>query len=660
METIITFFNWISANPGWAGVGVFLIAFFESLALVGLILPGAAMMFGIGAMVGTGTLPLWPTLMWAAFGAIAGDGVSFWLGRRYHMQVKTMWPLRNHPELIGRATNFFYRHGGKSILLGRFIGPIRPVIPAVAGMLEMPTRRFLLFNIVSGILWAPVYVFPGMLFATSLGLASEVASRLAVLIGTLLGMLFLLVWMQKYLFNWLHRHTWPFMHRTLSWANRHPVMGEIPAALLDPEHPEARGLTMLALLLLITSLLFALVHHAMGQSELLLNLDDYLFYTLEALRTPWMDHFLVVLSMLGDWQVLLPLTLVVLGWLWLSRHWHALWHWSAAIGVGALLSLSLRWAGSVVDSPLADSLHSAQLMTAMALYGFLAVLIARELAERKRWRVYTAAAILLLAIAFARLYLGAHRLSGVLGALTLGMAWISLLGIAYRHHPANRVSPSALATVALTSLVLSAGWHGWQHHTQTLDRYTITGQDSPLALTPWWQEQWQRLPAYRADLRGTHVHPLNVQYAGRLGVLEESLLRQGWHLPPPLTGVSWLTWLNDQTPIEQLPVLPQVHAGQNESLLLVKVDPENKALLALRLWPSTYQLEPDDLRLWVGNISMLRPVTQSGVSAPRTQPDFDLPLRRFLATPLPLQQRHVHRKGVQEGWSGEVLLIYAR
>lgn len=659
MDTISALFDWISANPGWAGVGVFLIAFFESLALVGLILPGAAMMFGIGAMVGTGALPLWPTLVWATAGAIAGDGISFWLGRRYHMQIKTMWPLRKHPELITRSTDFFYRHGGKSIFLGRFVGPIRPVIPAVAGMLEMPTRRFLLFNIISGILWAPVYVFPGMVFATSLGLASEVASRLAVLIGTLLGLLFVAVWLHKHLFNLLHRHTWPWMHRTLAWAHRHPVMGVIPAALLDPEHPEARGVTMLALLLLATSTLFVLLHNAIG-STLLLNLDEYLLYTLEALRTPMMDRLLVLLSMLADWQVLLPMTMTVFIWLWIGRHWQAIWHWLAAIGVGTLLSLSLYWAGSITDNSLTSSLRNGLLVSAMSLYGFLAVLIAREFPLPKRRLIYAAAASLILAIAFARLYLGVHRLSGVLGALTLGMAWISLLGIGYRHHMANRVSPNTLAAIALTILLLSIGWHGWQHHTSTLARFAVSKQATPLEQAHWWREQWQRLPSYRADLRGTHAHPLNLQYAGHLGDLRKALEQAGWFSPPPLTGVSWLTWLNDRTPLKQLPVLPQVHAGQDESLLMVKVDSDEKVLLALRLWPSRYLLEPTERQLWVGNVSMLRPVTQSGITAPRTQTDFNLPLQRFFETPLPLLKRRVRRHDTLEGWNGMVVLVTSR
>jgi undecaprenyl-diphosphatase len=657
MDMISTLFAWIGAHPGWAGVGVFLIAFLESLAVVGLVLPGAAMMFGVGALVGTDVLPLWPTLAWAALGAIGGDGVSFWLGRRYHMQLKVSWPLRNHPELIQRATDFFYRHGGKSVLLGRFVGPIRPVIPAVAGMLEMPTRRFLAVNIISGVLWAPVYVFPGMIFATSLGLASEVAARLAVLIGTLLGLLFMLVWLQKHLFNWLHRHTWPWIHRTLTWARLHPVMGEIPAALLDPAHPEARGLTLLALLLLAATLLFAGVLHAMGHQGLLLNLDSYLYYTLEGLRTPWMDRLLVALGLLGDWQVLLPLSLAIWGWLRQRGHRQAAGHWLAAVSVGALLSLALGWNWVGRENPLEASLHGGELLSAMASYGFISILIARERPEPRRWPIYTAAAALVLGIAFTRLYLGEHRLSGVLGALTLGLAWIALLGIGYRNHPANRVPPRRLAGFALLVVGVSAGIYGWQQHDEVLARHAIRQEPDTLDRAAWWQLQWQQLPAYRADMRGVNNHPLNLQYAGTLAQLRDALERQGWHNPPPLTALSWLAWLNDQTPIVKLPVLPQVHGGHNESLLLVKADGSAEGLLALRLWPTRYRLEPGSVPLWTGNVSLLRPVTRSGVTAPRTQPDFNGPLQRLLDAPLPLPQQRHHRDIGQDGWDGEVVLL---
>lgn len=657
MDTVSTLFAWISDNPAWAGLGVFLIAFFESLALVGLLLPGAAMMFGIGAMVGTGTLPLWPTLAWAAAGAISGDGVSFWLGRHFHMQLKVMWPLRRHPELIYRATAFFYRHGGKSILLGRFIGPIRPVIPAVAGMLEMPVRRFLIFNILSGLAWAPVYIFPGMLFATSLGLASEVAARLAVLIGSLLGLLFLLLWLQRHLFNWIHRHTYPVIQRALTWSRLHPFIGEIPAALLDPNHPETKGISLLALLLLLATVVFAALLHASGHQGLLLNLDSYLYYTLQGLRTPWMDALLVGFGMLGDWQVLLPLSLAVAAWLWHGGHRQATWHWLAAVSIAALLSLVLIWDLGGRPITLAASLHAGLLPSTVATYGFLSILIARERPESQRWLLYTVAAAIILGIAFTRIYLGIHRLSGVLTSLALGVAWIALLGIGYRSHPARRVPPRALSVVALLVLVASATLYGWRHHADILARYTISVQLTSMDRSGWWQGEWRQLPAYRADLRGYSNHPLDLQYAGELAPLKKALLNAGWHPPAPLTAFSWLVWLNANTPLQLLPVLPQVHNGHNEALLLVKDNPQQGTLTAVRLWQSNYRLDGGKQPLWLGNVTLLKAIERGGISAPRTQDDFDTPLQQLQALALPFYRKAFQRVSDVPGWNGQGLLL---
>jgi len=67
-------------------------------------------------------------------------------------------------------------------LFGRFVGPVRPVIPAVAGMMQMPAGRFLAVNVASALVWAPAYLLPGIAFGASLELAAEVAGRLAVLV----------------------------------------------------------------------------------------------------------------------------------------------------------------------------------------------------------------------------------------------------------------------------------------------------------------------------------------------------------------------------------------------------------------------------------------------------------------------------------------------
>ncbi len=642
MESLNEIFAWINANPAWGGLGVFLIAFFESLALVGLILPGAAMMFGIGALVGTDVLPLWPTLMWAALGAISGDAVSFWLGRHYHMQLKTMWPLRKHPELIANATQFFYRHGGKSILFGRFIGPIRPVIPAVAGMLEMPTRRFLLFNVISGILWAPVYVLPGMIFTASLGLAAEVASRLAVMVGSMLAVLVLVLWLSRLGFNRLHHYAYPLMQRVLWWSRLHPVAGRIPASLLDPNQPEARGLTLMALVLLVAALLFGMTIDTLsGGDGMLSGLDYSIHHTMQNLRTPAVDGLMILFNQLGDIEVLLTLCVVVLAWLLRHGLRRAAIHWLAAIGFGALLGGALFALGGEIHAT--DlTLHAGGddlLLMAIACFGFLAVLITRELPLRHRWWVHALVVALILTIAFARLYLGAQDLGSLLGVLTLGLAWVALLGIGYRNHPTERVAPLRLSLLAVVAVTLTMAWHAPQQFDKDLQRYAYAEESIVIS-----QQQWLDgsvpLPAYRADLRGSQHYPLNLQYAGSRLELQGVLAGAGWQSPPTVDALSWLVWLNPNTPLAQMPVLPQVHDGRYHELLLSR-EVEGR-MLALRLWRSHYRIGEGAQSLWLGNISELKAVTRGGLSVPRTQLNFDQALALFerqLAS-LPAINRH--------------------
>ncbi|MCU7854834.1 MAG: DedA family protein, partial [Candidatus Thiodiazotropha sp. (ex Lucinoma borealis)] len=169
---------WIGENPFWAGIAVFIVAFSESVALFGLLIPGVVMMFGFGALIATGTLNFWPVFWWSVTGAVAGDGLSFWLGRHFKEKLKDFWPFSRYPATLNRGIAFFERYGGKSVAIGRFFGPVRAIIPLVAGMLGMSPLRFLIANVASALVWAPAYLLPGIVFGASLELASEVAFRL--------------------------------------------------------------------------------------------------------------------------------------------------------------------------------------------------------------------------------------------------------------------------------------------------------------------------------------------------------------------------------------------------------------------------------------------------------------------------------------------------
>lgn len=189
--------DWLSQHPEWAGVIVALIAFAESLAFVGVVVPGVVMLFAVMALVGASDAPLWPVLLWAWLGAVAGDQLSFWLGWRYRAALWRVWPLSKQSELRPKAKHFFQRWGTLSIVLGRFIGPIRPVIPVAAGMAKMSPWTFTWINLLSAVAWAPVYILPGALFGASLDIAGAVAGRFVLLMLLFTLLLWAWIWLLK-------------------------------------------------------------------------------------------------------------------------------------------------------------------------------------------------------------------------------------------------------------------------------------------------------------------------------------------------------------------------------------------------------------------------------------------------------------------------------
>jgi membrane protein DedA with SNARE-associated domain len=193
LESLQPVLDWIQQHPGLAGLVVFTVAAVESLAVVGILVPGIVFMLGVGALVGLGVLEFWSTVLWATVGAVAGDGLSYWLGRHFDKQLRSIWPFTKHPDLIPRGEQFFHKHGGKSILFGRFIGPIRPIIPAIAGIMHMNPYHFYFVNIVSAVTWAPIVLLPGVVFGSSLHLAGAVSGRLVMLVLLLVGIAWLVV-----------------------------------------------------------------------------------------------------------------------------------------------------------------------------------------------------------------------------------------------------------------------------------------------------------------------------------------------------------------------------------------------------------------------------------------------------------------------------------
>lgn len=608
--------DWISLHPRGAGTVIFLVSLAESLAIVGLFIPGTVVMFGVGALIAAGALDIWMTLGLAAAGAVVGDGISYWLGRHYHERLRVMWPFSRYPQFLARGEVFFHRHGGKSVLLGRFVGPVRPVIPMVAGMLNMAPARFVVANVLSALGWAPAYILPGVVFGASLGLAAAVAGRLAVLVVGLVLVLGLTVWAVRRAILVLQPRAEILSTRLLAWSRAHPRLGDLTAALVDPQHPESRGLLIWAGLLVLAAWLFLSILEDVVSGDPLVQIDSAVFHLLQGLRTPWADQVMVFITELGDRQVIVAVVVAVLGALCWQRHWHAALHWLAATAFGALLTQALKQVlqlprpVAIYEGTSAYSFPSSHATLSMVTYGFLAVLIARTLPVSTRWIPYAAAGALIMAISVSRLYLGVHWLSDVLGGLALGLSWVALLGIAYARHaprPPRPLDARLLSATALLALVVATGWHVQRQYADDLERYALRYSVRTLDAQAWWRDGWRDLPAYRMDLQGQPAQPLNVQWAGALGDLRAYLEARGWRVPAPLSLANTLQWLVPNAVLADLPVLPQVHDGRHEALRLIyplEAAPGRPATrLVLRLWPADAALAGTGTPLWVGNVT---------------------------------------------------------
>jgi len=153
--------EFIKDHRSWAIAIMFITAFGESFAFLGLLFPGTTLLIAAGTLVKSGTLPFLPVMVGSILGAVFGDSISYWIGRRFGGGIARLWPFSRNPKLLPSGIRFFERYGGTSVFIGRFFGPIRAVIPLAAGIMRMPRGRFWVANIVSALVWAPMLLLVG-------------------------------------------------------------------------------------------------------------------------------------------------------------------------------------------------------------------------------------------------------------------------------------------------------------------------------------------------------------------------------------------------------------------------------------------------------------------------------------------------------------------
>lgn len=181
--------NWLQHLLEWLPEGnsyfvlLMFITFFESLPIVGLLMPGSTLVVLAGFLAVHGKGALFPLIIFCIMGALFGDLISYWVGGRMGTKLLTKKPFLKRKKMVQQAETFFIEHGGKSLFFARFLGPLRGITPFIAGGSRMKPGPFFSYTLISAILWGIVYPGIGFLGGASWEYTQSLTTRLGLLIG---------------------------------------------------------------------------------------------------------------------------------------------------------------------------------------------------------------------------------------------------------------------------------------------------------------------------------------------------------------------------------------------------------------------------------------------------------------------------------------------
>lgn len=441
----------------WTYLLVGVLAFLETGAFIGLVAPGEAAVIVGGVVAGQGEIDIRLLIGIVWFAAFAGDSVSFYFGRRLgrEFMIKHGRRVMITEERLEQVERYMHDHGGKTILVGRFIGLVRALAPFIAGSSKMPYRRFMPYDIIGSGLWAAFFCMLGYVFSNNLSAVISYAERGVLIFGWTIGTIVLIVYL-------IRRFRKPEERAKVSaWLDKqeqHPrralvikpvrrTVQRIVLPILDFFGPQLRfawkrftpgglGLEFTTVMAVLTVAVYTLYFYLIAaldwpDNEFTNRINDAAFRIADSIRSDWLDTLAEGITYLGAFPVAGFFTLIAAGYCFSRRR----------IAEGNVMILSLLLASLLVSvlknwtevprppDPLTSS-DGWSFPSGHAAYAVTYVAIAISMERVRDWfakAILVVAAILLGgAIALSRVYLRVHYLSDVIGGTALGFLTLSL------------------------------------------------------------------------------------------------------------------------------------------------------------------------------------------------------------------------------------------
>jgi undecaprenyl-diphosphatase len=567
---------------------IFLVAFAESIALAGLLVPGALLLFALMAMVALGELSLTAALLAAVSGALAGDGVSFLIGQQYRHRLVNVWPFSRHQQALVRGRVFFARYGALGLIIGRIIGASRPITPLVAGMMGMSWWTFLPVIMLAALLWAPIYLLPGYVFGQSLDIAADVAGRLAMLIALFAGFFLLLRLIVRLVQRGLFSPLVLCLERLWQRAQRRPSVAAYTDWLDDPKQPSRGALG--PLLLHFSTMMVAWVSVSWATWHNTAPLNDLISYVLLDWREPWLDRLMLALAGLGHPVVTLSIAVMVGLWLRGRRRFRTAWLWLAGVITG--IGLMRAW-HITVEAQVSTGWLGLGDAGIVVLLGGYAVLISSQLPQRPRLSSYIWTSLLALTVIAAQIYIGASSVFAAASGVALASAWASAMGIAYRVGHRRHFLARALTRRVQILLVVGLSFGAWWQYENLASRYRIEAQSESIS-----QATWQRpLALPLSALKHPRTQLISSADADDI---RQRLKALGFTPLPDFNWAQLFQVLRPDPPLRDLPVLPRSRYGKAPVIAMLRHQAQEA--LIVRLWQSNAHLDTGQALL-VGSLN---------------------------------------------------------
>lgn len=527
--------------------------------LAGEIVPGTVLVVLAGFLSAQGFLDMGYLVWFATIGAILGDWLSFYLG------AKGTNFFRSENKLLKAAhlqlgERFFYQHGSKSVFLGRFIGPLRPIIPFVAGLSKMDKKKFLFWNIISAFLWSTSYLALGFFFGSSLAII-EAWTTLAGYIFVILLLFFLLFFLIKALVVKHGRHIIEFAGSVFlsireaiilnpdvqKLFKRHPRFFTFLGQRLNRASFSGLPITLISIGFIYILFLSFGVIQAILTSGQIVAVDFRIAHLLAYFRNPELIKIFLWITLLGNWQIVIAAAIAVsiILWLWRKRDYIGyLWLALAADGLFTYLGkLAVRRArpGNPVYLENSFSFPSGHAMVSVVFFGWLGYLLIRELKSwQQKVNVFFVCLMLAAAIGFSRLYLAVHYFSDVWGGYLLGLLILATVITLYERRRFKKdqiisqvaaLTPAAKMAMAMIIVISAAGYAGFAYFHQP--KFVAPAAPSAQAvsgdITAYFSDQG--ISKYSETLSGNPQEPLGFIFLAKNDdVLVQSFGKSAWFL----------------------------------------------------------------------------------------------------------------------------------